>query len=130
MPTNADPAARDEALFRLITRADWRAAHARGGDLPERAVDRTDGFLHLSTGAQVLETAAKHFAGCDDLLAAMLDPSALTGDLRFEPSRGGALFPHLYGGAPVASVTALYVLIPQPDGFAFGAPLTPADAAA
>ena len=61
------------------------------------AVDRRDGYIHFSTGAQLAETAAKHFAGASDLVLVAVDADALGAALRWEPSRGGALFPHLYG---------------------------------
>jgi len=67
-------------------------------------VDVADGFIHFSTGAQVRETAARHFAGAADLLLIAVDPTALDETLRWEPSRGGALFPHLYGGLPLSAV--------------------------
>lgn len=59
-------------------------------------VDLEDGFVHMSTAEQVRETAAKHFAGETGLKLLALDPDRLGDDLRWEPSRGGALFPHLY----------------------------------
>ncbi len=60
-------------------------------------MDVADGYIHFSTGAQARETAAKHFAGQDDLLLVAVDDAALGPALTYEPSRGGALFPHLYG---------------------------------
>ena len=66
------------------------------------APDRSgDGFIHFSTAAQAVETAAKHFAGADDLLLVAVDADALGPALKWEPSRGGALFPHLYGALPL-----------------------------
>jgi uncharacterized protein (DUF952 family) len=67
-------------------------------------VDLTDGFIHFSTDAQVRETAAKHFAGQRDLMLVAVDGEALGERLRYEPSRGGALFPHLYGSLPFSAV--------------------------
>ncbi len=68
----------------------WRNA---GGAPP---VDLADGFVHFSTATQAAETAAKHFAGEDGLVLLALEAEALGGALKWEPSRGGALFPHLY----------------------------------
>lgn len=59
-------------------------------------IDIADGYVHFSTAEQARETAAKHFAGEDGLILLALDSDALGDDLKWEPSRGGALFPHLY----------------------------------
>jgi uncharacterized protein (DUF952 family) len=67
-------------------------------------VDRADGFIHFSTAAQVAETAARHFAGAEGLILAAFDADTLGPDLKWEPSRGGALFPHLYGPLRLADV--------------------------
>ena len=72
-------------IYKILPRADWQSAMALGR-FDGSALDQQDGFIHLSTAAQAQETAARHFAGQADL-----------GDLRWEPSRGGDLFPHLYG---------------------------------
>ena len=63
-----------------------------------------DGYLHFSTGQQVRQTAARHFAGQGDLLLIAVDADSLGTDLRYEPSRGGDLFPHLYAPLPLSSV--------------------------
>ena len=63
-----------------------------------------DGYLHFSTGQQVRETAARHFAGQGDLLLIAVDADSLGTALRYEPSRGGDLFPHLYAPLPLSSV--------------------------
>jgi uncharacterized protein (DUF952 family) len=68
-------------------------------------IDRRDGFIHFSTAAQVVETAAKHFAGQRDLVLLYVDTARLSDRLKWEPSRGGALFPHLYGDMPLAAAT-------------------------
>lgn len=60
-------------------------------------IDLTDGFIHFSDASQVEETARRHFAGQDNLLLVAFEASSLGESLRFEPSRGGGLFPHLYG---------------------------------
>jgi uncharacterized protein (DUF952 family) len=89
-------------IFKIAGAAEWRAAEAAGA-FTGAAVDRADGYIHFSSAAQVAETAAKWFAGRDDLVLAAIDADALGADLRWEPSRGGALFPHLY--APLSSST-------------------------
>jgi uncharacterized protein (DUF952 family) len=73
----------------------WQSA-VTDGVFRGAPVDLADGFIHFSTGAQVRETAARHFAGQDNLLLIAFDDAQLGPALRYEPSRGGALFPHLY----------------------------------
>ena len=90
-------------IFKIAGAAEWRAAEA-AGVFTGAAVDRADGYIHFSTAAQVAETAAKWFAGRDDLVLAAIDAEALGTDLRWEPSRGGALFPHLYASLPFSAV--------------------------
>lgn len=75
-----------------------------------------DGFIHFSSAEQVAETAARHYAGQSDLVLIWVDAEALGAALRWEPSRGGALFPHLYGALPVAAVTRVEPLSLGPDG--------------
>jgi len=83
-------------LYKITDRAQWAAARA-AGVFAGAPVDLADGFIHFSTATQVAETAAKHFAGQSDLLLVALSAESLGDRLRWEPSRGGALFPHLYG---------------------------------
>jgi len=83
-------------IFKILGAGEWRAAE-RGGVFAGSAADRADGYIHFSTADQAPETAAKWFAGRDDLMLAAVDAEALGPALRWEPSRGGALFPHLYG---------------------------------
>lgn len=90
-------------IYKICPRALWAAAEAAG--LFEGApVDRDDGYIHFSTAGQVAETAAKHFAGQDDLLLVAVDADTLGGALKYEVSRGGALFPHLYAPLPLSAV--------------------------
>ena len=79
-------------------------------------VDVADGFIHFSTAAQAAETAARHFAGRGDLVMVAVDADALGAGLRHEPSRGGELFPHLYGTLPLAAVRWVKPLPLGPDG--------------
>jgi uncharacterized protein (DUF952 family) len=90
-------------IYKICTAAEWREAE-RAGVYRGSAVDRRDGFIHFSTAEQVAETAAKHFSGQRDLMLVSVDATALGDRLRFEPSRGGALFPHLYGELYLAAV--------------------------
>lgn len=99
-------------LYKITGREEWAAAEARGV-FAGAPVDLADGFIHFSTAEQVAETAAKHFAGRDDLLLVALAAAPFGDRLRFEPSRGGALFPHLYG--TFAPADALSV-VPLPLG--------------
>ncbi|HEV2264503.1 MAG TPA: DUF952 domain-containing protein [Stellaceae bacterium] len=82
-------------VYKIVAAAEWRAAE-RDGVFRGAPVDRNDGYIHLSTPAQVHETAARHFAGQADLLLVAFDAVAFGSALKWEPSRGGALFPHLY----------------------------------
>ena len=82
-------------IYKIFRRSEWDAFRAAG--LTAGApVDLADGFVHFSTAAQVAETAAKHFAEESDLVLLALDATQLGAALKWEPSRGGALFPHLY----------------------------------
>ena len=81
----------------------WREAE-RAGVFTGAPVDRADGFIHFSTAEQVVETATKHFAGQGDLVLVAVDEEQLGEALRYEASRGGALFPHLHGSLPLSAV--------------------------
>ncbi|MEL6520393.1 MAG: DUF952 domain-containing protein [Pseudomonadota bacterium] len=82
-------------IFKIFRRSEWEALQANG-KTNGAPVDRADGFIHFSTSEQVTETAAKHFAEESDLILAAVDSTRLGDTLKWEPSRGGALFPHLY----------------------------------
>ena len=90
-------------VYKIVATDEWRGAEA-AGVFAGAFVDRADGFIHCSTAEQAPDTAAKWFAGRDDLTVVALDAAALGGDLRWEPSRGGALFPHLYAPLPMSAV--------------------------
>jgi uncharacterized protein (DUF952 family) len=90
-------------IYKICERASWETGE-RSGVLPGAEVDVRDGFIHLSTAAQVRDTAARHFAGIDDLMLIAVDADALGGALKWEISRGGDLFPHLYGALPLTAV--------------------------
>ena len=85
-------------VFKILRRPEWEALRTTGSTRGA-PVDLADGFIHFSTGEQVAETAARHFAGEDDLVLLAFESDAMGAGLRWEPSRGGALFPHLYGRA-------------------------------
>jgi len=89
-------------IFKIVQAPEWRDADSVGfyAGSPK---DRADGFMHLSTAAQVAGTLAKHYAGERGLLLVGVDPAMLGSNLRFEPSRDGALFPHLYGTLPLSA---------------------------
>lgn len=101
-----------EIVYKIVTEDQWREALDKGV-FDGAPVDLADGFIHFSTGAQVRETARRHFAGHADLLIIAFDSKALGAKLKFEPSRGGDLFPHLY--APLDPALALSVA-PLPIG--------------
>ncbi|MFM2355814.1 MAG: hypothetical protein RLZZ528_1550 [Pseudomonadota bacterium] len=82
-------------IYKIFRRPEWDAFRAIGETLGA-PVDLADGFIHFSTAAQVVETAARHFATESDLVLVAFDSDALGEALKWEPSRGGALFPHLY----------------------------------
>jgi uncharacterized protein (DUF952 family) len=82
-------------IYKILRRPEWDAFKA-AGQTTGAPVDLADGYIHFSTAAQVAETAAKHFAAESDLVLVAVDPDRLGADLRWEPSRGGQLFPHLY----------------------------------
>ena len=90
-------------IFKLCRASEWAEAE-RSGTFLGSPVDLRDGYIHFSTAEQVADTAARHFAGVDGLTLLAVDADTLGSALRWEPSRGGALFPHLYGPLPVASV--------------------------
>jgi len=82
-------------IFKILPRSLWQEA-VDAGVFRGAPVDLADGFIHFSTAAQVRETAVKHFSGQADLLLAAFEAGQLGDALKWEPSRGGALFPHLY----------------------------------
>jgi uncharacterized protein (DUF952 family) len=83
-------------IYKIVLGADWDAA-CRTGRFDGAAVDLRDGFIHFSTAAQAPETARLHFAGQTGLVLVAFDADRLGPGLKWEPSRGGQLFPHLYG---------------------------------
>lgn len=102
-------------IYRICKREAWEAARS-AGVYHGSELDRRDGFIHLSTAGQAVETAAIHLAGERDLVLLEVDPAQLGAALRWEASRGGQRFPHLYGPLPVAAVTAVHDLPLGADG--------------
>ena len=102
-------------IFKICPAPLWEQAERLGRFRGSRD-DARDGFIHFSTAAQAAETAAKHFAGQDDLLLVSVDVDRLGPSLKWEPSRGGALFPHLYGDLDLSAVMKVEPLPLGPDG--------------
>ncbi|MFW5641250.1 MAG: DUF952 domain-containing protein [Roseicyclus sp.] len=101
-------------IYKIFRAPEW-AALAAAGETMGAPVDLADGFIHFSTAGQVAETAARHFAGETGLVLAAVDAEALGPALRWEPSRGGALFPHLHAPLRMADVT-WHADLPLVDG--------------
>ena len=102
-------------IYKICPRTLWQEAE-HDGVFRGAPVDHADGYIHFSTAEQVLETAAKHFAGQRDLVLVAVDAAALGPALKWEPSRGGALFPHFYGELPCDAVVWMKPLPLGPDG--------------
>lgn len=90
-------------IYKIVSEHEWLAAEAEGHFIGS-AVDIDDGFIHFSTALQAAETASRHFAGRRGLLLVAVEAAALGEALKWEPSRGGALFPHLYDVLPLHAV--------------------------
>ena len=105
----------DGPIYHMCRRDEWQAA-AASGSYAGSSQDRADGFIHFSTRAQIVESAARHRAGQDGLVLLCVDPVALGPALKWEPSRSNQLFPHLYGGLPVSAVLWVKPLPLRADG--------------
>jgi uncharacterized protein (DUF952 family) len=104
-----------ELIYKILPAVLWREAEEMGA-LNGTPGDRADGFIHFSTATQIRETAERYFAGQDGLVLVAADKDRLGEALRFEPSRGGALFPHLYGPLPLEAVIWAKPLPLREDG--------------
>ncbi len=102
-------------IYKILPRAAWKAALAKGG-FEGAAIDLQDGYIHFSTAPQAQETARRHFAGQPDLVVLEVNGADLGEALVWEVSRGGQLFPHLYGVLDVALVRAVHEAPLGPDG--------------
>jgi uncharacterized protein (DUF952 family) len=98
--SNAEVGGVSNTIYKICGAALWRNAEA-AGRFHGAAIDERDGYIHFSSASQVKETAAKHFSGADGLVLVAIDAGRLGSALRWEPARGGALFPHLYGELPL-----------------------------
>jgi len=113
MTLNADRS--EEIVYKICARIEWEAAAATGtyhGSNP----DRRDGFIHLSAFHQLAGTAAKYFRGASDLVLVAFDTASLGPSLKWEVSRDGDSFPHLYGTLPTAAARWVHPLPLGPDG--------------
>ena len=102
-------------IYHMCRREEWTAAQARGR-YDGSSQDAADGFIHFSTAAQIRESAARHRAGQDGLVLLAVDAGRLGAALCWEESRGGALFPHLYGPLTLSAVIAAHDLPLGADG--------------
>lgn len=107
--------ARPPLAYKVLT-GDQMAALEAEGVFAGAPVDLADGYVHLSSAAQLDETVTKHFAGQDDLHLAAVDLAALGDAVKWEPSRGGELFPHVYAPLPLSAVLAYGPLELDDDG--------------
>jgi uncharacterized protein (DUF952 family) len=98
------PAAQPKTIYRILDQQAWAKVQA-DGKFKGSEHDLRDGFIHFSTAAQLAETAAKHYTRRTDLVLLWVNVEPIAHALRWEVSRGGALFPHLYGELPSAAVT-------------------------
>ncbi len=104
-----------ETVYKILGIEEWDAA-LEAGEFTGSPVDLADGYLHFSTATQARETAAKHFAGRDDLILLVVASEPMARHYKMEVSRGGDLFPHLYANLPVSSVSQWQELPLGPDG--------------
>jgi uncharacterized protein (DUF952 family) len=105
----------DTLIYHMCRAEEWQAAQA-SGLYPGSSQDAADGFIHFSTAAQIVESAARHRAGQTGLVLLSVRAGRLGTALKWEPSRGGQLFPHLYGPLPVDAVAAVDPLPLGSDG--------------
>jgi uncharacterized protein (DUF952 family) len=103
---SAAPHPLPDLIYHICAATDWQAAQP-AGVYRGSAAARADGFLHLSTAEQLAGSLAKHYPNPDGFVILTVRRAALGSDLTWEPSRGGALFPHVYGEIPLSAVTAV-----------------------
>jgi len=102
-------------IYKILPRSEWTAAQA-AGRFEGSAIDHQDGYIHFSTAAQAPETARRYFANQPDLVVLEVEGDDLGEALKWEPSRGGDLFPHLYGVLRTGEVRATHEAPLGPDG--------------
>jgi uncharacterized protein (DUF952 family) len=108
--------------YKVLTAAEM--AELEAGSFAGAPVDVADGYIHLSTAAQLTETVDKHFAGQNDLHVAAVDLEALGDAVKWEESRGGALFPHLYGGPLLLETVVAYSPLTRHEDGSVALPVT------
>jgi len=111
-------------VYKILPATEWSAAGAQGS-FTGSAIDLEDGYIHLSSATQAAETARLHFAGRDGLVLVQLRAEDFGEALKWEASRGGALFPHLYAALDPARALAVHPLPLNTDGWPDPGPLTP-----
>ncbi|GLK48161.1 hypothetical protein GCM10017620_11340 [Brevundimonas intermedia] len=104
-----------DIAYKILAADEWRAALAEGR-YEGSAVDLADGYIHMSTGEQLVETARRHYAGRTDLVLLTVDLGRFGDELIWEPSRGGDLFPHLYAPLSATAVAATRAFEVADDG--------------
>jgi uncharacterized protein (DUF952 family) len=109
------PLAAQQTVFKICSKHEWSTA-SNAGAFSGSTDDLRDGYIHLSTAEQALETARKYFSQRDDLVLIAFDAVQLGAQLRWEASRGGALFPHLYAPLPTTMAISVEPLKLMPDG--------------
>jgi len=107
-------------IYKILLRSEWNAFQ-KEGQFKGAPIDKKDGYIHLSTAMQTSETANKHFQGANDLVLAEVQVDKLGAALRYDTSRGGDLFPHLYAALGMDAITRHWDWQPGPDG-AYGLP--------
>ena len=103
-----------DSIYHICRQEEWEAARA-AGRYSGSSQDMADGFIHFSTAAQIEESAARHRAGQSGLVLLAVDPAALGAALKWETSRHGDLFPHLYGALPLTALRDVWDLPLGPD---------------
>lgn len=102
-------------IYKLLPGSEWRSAQDQGV-FKGSGIDLADGYIHFSTGQQAQETARRYFAGQTDLILLTIEADELGSALKWEPSRGGDLFPHLYGDLALDRVRKAQAIALDQDG--------------
>jgi uncharacterized protein (DUF952 family) len=105
----------DRIVYKVMSEAELRQMQ-RDGVFCGSPVDVADGYIHMSCGSQLAATLDRHYRGVEGLMLVAVDLSRLGDSVRWEPARGGELFPHIYGRLPVAAVVAVAALEREADG--------------
>jgi uncharacterized protein (DUF952 family) len=103
-------------IFKIVHSAEWRAVEA-AGRYQGSAKDKADGFLHFSTEEQLMGTLTRYYTDANDLVLVAVDAESLGDALKYEPSTAGALYPHLYGGLPLAAVRWFRPIVRDAEGW-------------